>query len=779
MPRENPRPFRICGENVGGIVALKAAEGEGDAKKLPSFTGNAYTGAVMKPGGWYGSIVVDLDGIRVPSQSRPVLRQHDHEQIVGHTNSVEVDKKGVQIAGVFSGQQEHVEKVTDPASKGFQWQLSIGANPVRTEYLEAGEETEVNGRTVTGPLTISRETELGEISFVPLGADGDTSATVSASTKGSRVMYKGMLKLAKTSGNVAAAKYSDDDIDAMDEDKAKAALKKCMAGDDDKDEDAKAKAKASDDDKEKDEDKKSESARKEGIKAFRASIADETRRIGLVQAAAKKHGVTQVEIEGSDGKLVKVDLATHGIEAGLTPDQVELIALRASRPTKGVGVPGGLAYSTSTPESSEAVLECAVFQASGSQFQLFDSDFFSKETKERDAIPRSMAAKIKAELNRRYPEKVQEDAHRIFRSRIGLQQLLTQIAAANGYKGREVITDDNLSEVAHACMRGHIQADGSSTISVGNVTSNVQNKFMLQGYLFTELAWMEICARRAVKDFKATKSINLFGDVEFKDLGTSGELDNATLQDQAFANQVKTRGRILTIPRSTIINDDLGAFGQVPMILGRGAGLKLNKVVWVTFMNPGLDDGGSTNFYAATHTLTGGMVGNSNLITGGSSALSSAALNSATILFDNQVDPKGYPLGFDAEVLLYPPDLDTTARELMNSEWIVQSAGATTKQPSNNVWKGRYKPVKSRYLNKTISDNGVTGTGTTTAWWLLANPNILPVIEVAFLNGQEMPTVQTAGPDFQFNIMGITTRAFFDMGVNMQNFRGGVKSNGA
>ena len=52
---------------------------------------------------------------------------------------------------------------------------------MRTEFLEAGEEAEVNGRTVSGPLTISRETDLGEVSFVPLGADGDTHVSIAAS----------------------------------------------------------------------------------------------------------------------------------------------------------------------------------------------------------------------------------------------------------------------------------------------------------------------------------------------------------------------------------------------------------------------------------------------------------------------------------------------------------------------------------------------------------------------------------------------------------------------
>jgi hypothetical protein len=55
----------------------------------------------------------------------------------------------------------------------------------------------------------------------------------------------------------------------------------------------------------------------------------------------------------------------------------------------------------------------------------------------------------------------------------------------------------------------------------------------------------------------------------------------------------------------------------------------------------------------------------------------------------------------------------------------------------------------------------------------------VPVIEVAALGGVVMPTVQVAGPDFQFNILGLSTRAFFDVDANMQNFRGGVKMAGA
>ena len=62
------------------------------------------------------------------------------------------------------------------------------------------------------------------------------------------------------------------------------------------------------------------------------------------------------------------------------------------------------------------------------------------------------------------------------------------------------------------------------------------------------------------------------------------------------------------------------------------------------------------------------------------------------------------------------------------------------------------------------------------AWYLLADPSDLPVIEMAFLNGQEAPTVETSDADF--NMLGIRMRGYHDFGVNLQDPRGGVKSKG-
>jgi hypothetical protein len=774
MPRDTPQPFIVCAAARGPAKIAAEEHDEGGKPKLGTFSGNAYTGALMQPQGWWGKIICDLDGIQVPNQHRPVLRQHDHEQIVGHTTGVKIDKDGVQIEGVLSGQAEHVAKVAEPAKNGFQWQLSIGADPIRTEFLESGQTVTVNGREVTGPITISRETRLGEISFVPLGADGDTSAVVSA-TRGKATMFKTMLATLRKNGHVKAAKYSDEEIDKMSEDDAKANFKKCMAEDGDEDEEkkkeeAKAKAKAADD--EKDEEKKAEARRQTRIAADRKADADEARRITEIKARCQKFaGVNRVKLE--DGK--EVDLIPHAIEAGWSADHTELIARRADRPGAGVGGPH-LHFGT-TPGMTDAVLECAVFDALP-DFKLFDADFYEKGPDGHRRVSAAVQRKTMAELTARYTDQVRQAAHTHFKGRIGLQQLLTTLAAANGYRGPATFNDPGgWGEVAEYLNPRGFRADGPSTINTPATLSNVQNKFVQQGYMFTEQSWAEFCQVLPVKDLKPTKSVQLFGDFVFKELNTSGEMQHGSVGDNPYANQAALQARMITLPMQYLINDDLNMFGQVPMMLGRGWGLRINDLVYTKLLSPGNDEGGSTAFFAATHTIAG-QSGNSNYSSGAGSALNSAGLQAAKQLFDKQVDPAGQPLGVDAEILLYPPELDVAAIELMNAQFIVMaglaSTAAASKQPNTNIWKGRFKPVMSRYLSN-ANYSGYSAT----AHYLFANPSVLPVIQLAALNGQVTPTIQTAGQDWQFNMLGISMRGWGGIGVSMQNFRGGVKSAGS
>jgi hypothetical protein len=106
----------------------------------------------------------------------------------------------------------------------------------------------------------------------------------------------------------------------------------------------------------------------------------------------------------------------------------------------------------------------------------------------------------------------------------------------------------------------------------------------------------------------------------------------------------------------------------------------------------------------------------------------------------------------------------------MNSQAVV--TGANTTIGNANVWSGRFRVESSPYMENT----SYTG-NSAAAWYLLADPNDLAVIEIAALNGRVEPVVDTADADF--HVLGVQMRGYADVGVSMQEFRAGVRSAGS
>jgi phage major head subunit gpT-like protein len=211
---------------------------------------------------------------------------------------------------------------------------------------------------------------------------------------------------------------------------------------------------------------------------------------------------------------------------------------------------------------------------------------------------------------------------------------------------------------------------------------------------------------------------------------------------------------MLSIDRRDLINDDLGAITTVPRKLGRGSGLKINDVFWTAFLN-------NAAFFA---------VGNKNYVSGADTALGIDGLTKTEVTFMDQVDGDGKPIGIMPAILLVPTAISAMATQLQKSLEI-RDTTATTKYPVANPHQGKFRAEVSRYLaNAQYTGNSAK------AWYLLADPNDLPVIEVAFLNGQESPTIETAEADF--NMLGVKMRGYHDFGVALQDPRGGVKAKG-
>jgi hypothetical protein len=430
------------------------------------------------------------------------------------------------------------------------------------------------------------------------------------------------------------------------------------------------------------------------------------------RAAAEQERIAAVRKACGDAHP---DIAAKAIREGWDQTKTELEVLRAERPK---------APAAHIPDSSMSgqVLEAACM----------------------------LGGKV-AGVEKLFDEKTLDAADKRFSGGIGLQELLLEAAWANGFTGRNF--RDSRAVLRYAFARD-IQA-GYSTIDIGGILSNVSNKFLLEGFFSVERVWRSICAVRNVSDFKTVTSYRLIGKDQYQPVAPGGELKHGTLGEETYSNKADTVGLLLSIDRRDIINDDLGAITAVPRKLGRGSGLKINDVFWTIFL-------ANSAFFTA---------GNKNYISGATTVLGIDGLTEAEVKFMDQTDGDDKPTGVMPSILLVPTALSALGTVLFKSLEIRDNTANKGQHTIANPHQGKFRTEVSRYL----ANCHYTG-NSAKAWYLLADPNDLPVIEVAFLNGQESPTIETAEADF--NVLGVQMRGYHDFGVALQDPRGGLKSKG-
>ncbi len=407
------------------------------------------------------------------------------------------------------------------------------------------------------------------------------------------------------------------------------------------------------------------------------------------------------------------DIEAKAIEGGWDATRTELEVLRASRPS----APGVI--SGHGPVTAK-VIEAAACLATNA---------FSDEQLVRD-----------------YGEQTLDAADR-YRN-IGVAGVIRLAAAA---EGRHIpAVGASPSEILEAA---------ASTMSLPGIMSNIANKSLLAGFDFVENAWRRIAKIGSVRDFKTVTRYRFTADMGFEPIAYGGEFKHGGVGEESYTNKADTYGKMFGIYREDIINDDLDALKEVPFRIGEGAALTINKVFWTLWLsNP-------NSFFSSGHK---------NYKTGADTALSIDGLTLARQTFSKQRRPAPGgsgkdPLGVRPKLLLVPASLEILADQLMTSVTINEFT--STPKSNKNPHTGKFEVVASDYLD----NEDYTGSSDK-AWYLLAQPSAIPAIEVVFLNGKQVPTVEKN--DMVFNRLGIEFRGYLDFGVKEQDFRGALKMKG-
>lgn len=713
MPRTNepgdaPRriqasdvPAAIQGAYCDAELDIQAAASEGE---LPTFAMTLYTGGTLKQ--YWGKVVVDLKGMKY-KQVMPVHWGHDRNRPVGHTTSVTVEGSKILIQGVISGDPEDPDtrRVIRLGKNKFPLQASGGWDVDEYQRLEEEQEAEMNGRVVKGPLVLARKSVLVEGSIVTLGADPNTKTKIAAQAAKETDMDPKFLEW------LAARKIDAAKAEAMKAGQAEvfAALEAAWKAETEGGvEDAGAGAQppaapgnpgdGADDE----------------IKALRARRVAENKRIEAIESACQPD-----EFCDDKAKAALKDIRANAIEQGWSSEKAELEALRAKRVA-----PKPAVHIHEDMSGDEKVVQAAALKA----------------------------MRAPGEWRKGFDEKTLEAADKL--RGFGLYHLVQAAAHAAGRKLPSILASGKMAyaraveDVIKAAFSGVELADG--------ILSATAYKSLLSAYQAIPSAAKRIARIGRVENFQTHTRYRLTGDAEFEEVGPTGELKHGTLGDDAYTQKAATYGKIYYLTRQDIINDDLGAFADIPMKIGRGAATALEKAFFTLLLsNP-------SSFFSSGH---------GNLLEGTAYVLGNgvAALNAALVLFFSQTDADGYPVNIEAKSLLVPPALKGTADELYQSTTFVATgvASSSKREAATNVHAGKYEPVMSPYL----SNSNLTGYSST-GWYLFADPQVLPAFEIAFLLGQESPTIESVEPPT--DTLGVGFRGYHDWGVKEQDYRGAV-----
>jgi hypothetical protein len=296
---------------------------------------------------------------------------------------------------------------------------------------------------------------------------------------------------------------------------------------------------------------------------------------------------------------------------------------------------------------------------------------------------------------------------------------------------------------------------GFSTVSLPGILSNVANKVMMTAYAAVPAVAKLLCRPLTASDFKTHTGYRLSGDFKFEEVAPDGELKHGKLDESAFTYSVKTYGKMFGLTRVMLINDDLGAFAEIPRMIGRGSALMEERLFWTLVLaNTG-------NFFHAN---------NANLIT---KVLGSEGLGLACKALEEQVDDQGDPILVTGRYLVVPPALHTAADELYQST-NVNTGGAATKEkvPNKNIYAGRYAPVASPYIGAA----SFHANASSTQFYLWGDPADVAAFGFASLDGQGAPIIEEVPLSGEF--LGQAWRGYRDVGVCQIDPHGAVKSTG-
>jgi hypothetical protein len=308
-----------------------------------------------------------------------------------------------------------------------------------------------------------------------------------------------------------------------------------------------------------------------------------------------------------------------------------------------------------------------------------------------------------------------------------------------------------------------IKRDGEAyhtTGSFANLLLDASNKTLLAAYDEAPYTW-NLWARQAssVADFKNINRIRYSEAASLDVVPENAQYSENSMSDEKESYSVEKYGKVTTVSWETIVNDDLDALARTPAMMGTAARRTQNERIYeVLTQNANMADGNA--LFSSAH---------SNFVSSGSGAAPSVAtLNSAYTSMMTQTGVDGTTIiNVEPAFIIAPPSLRGTVLQLLGSFSDPVAGGSSAGNANTlNIHQNVLTPIIEPQLESASQ----------TSWYLAARNNLIDTVEIAFLQGEESPVLES-DYDMKRDCYFYKVRQTF--GVKAIDWRGLYKNFGA
>lgn len=318
--------------------------------------------------------------------------------------------------------------------------------------------------------------------------------------------------------------------------------------------------------------------------------------------------------------------------------------------------------------------------------------------------------------------------------------------------GRNVDGLSGLDVARLVLVRG---AGGQSSSDFPVFLENTLHKMVMTGFKAAPSVWQRFCKVGSVSDFREWKRI-VPGMIANLDLvNEAGEYKNKNLPDgEKEGITAKRRGNIIEITPETLVNDDLAAISDMARGLGAAGPRTIDRAVFALLA---LNSNLGPTLVKTGQTLIHANHGNTN--TGVASVAVLAAM-AEKMKLQKLPGTDQEPMDIGPAVSVSRPAISGDIQVLVDSAYNHDS----TKLQQPNKVRGLLKDVVG------------TARMPATIFYVFADPNEAPVLEVVFLDGVQQVRVVS---EENFRTAGLAWRGELNAGVGAIDYRGVQYSTGA